>query len=174
MLLLLRCVLFLIFAFNVSGDDSINTLVISLATSAIFAWFTLCGMVYKSWHLNAIEVSFILNLGILAAVTHHANQSGGNQAAVACTSVGVAFLTFVGIVIYHIYKRIKSKMPCTQGNHQFQCRSRMFHRKCENNSNPRNLEYHSEQTQNEITHTVVDLCDLRSPLNLLDTRSTAL
>ena len=174
MLLLIRCVLFLIFAFNVSGDDSINTLVISLATSAIFAWFTLCGMVYKSWHLNAIEVSFILNLGILAAVTHHANQSGGNQAAVACTSVGVASLTFVGIVIYHIYKRIKSKMPCTQGNHQFQCRSRMCHTKYENNTNPRNLEYHSEQTPNEITHTVVDLCELRSPLNLLDTRSTAL
>ena len=107
MLLLIRCVLFLIFAFNVSGDDSINTLVISLATSAIFAWFTLCGMVYESWHRNAIEVSFILNLGILAAVTHHANQSGGNQAAVACTSVGVAFLTFVGIVMYHIYRRIK-------------------------------------------------------------------
>ena len=173
MLLLIRCVLFLIFAFNVSGDDSINTLAISLATSAIFAWFTLCGMVYKSWHLNAIEVSFILNLGILAAVTHHGNRPGGSQAAVACTSVGVAFLTFVGIVIYHIYRQIKSKMLCTQGSHQFQCRSRMCHRKCED-SNPRNLKYHSERTPNKITHTVVDLCELRSPLNLLDTRCSSL
>lgn len=92
------------FSFSVGGDDSINTLVIFFATSGIFPWFTLCGMAYKSWHLNAIEVSFILNLaiGILATATHHVNQSGGSQAGVACISVGVALLTFVGIVIYHI------------------------------------------------------------------------
>ena len=60
-------------------------------------------MVYKSWNLNALEVSFILNLGILAVATYYVKLSGGIQAAVAYTSVGIAFLTFVGIVTYHIY-----------------------------------------------------------------------
>ena len=114
LLLLLRCVLFLVFSFNVSGDDSINLLVISSTTSGIFMWFALSGKVYKSWYLNALELSFILNLGMLAAATYHVNQSGGSQAAVVYTSVGIAFLTFVGIVIYHIYKRIKGKLQCIQ------------------------------------------------------------
>ena len=52
-MLLLRCALFLVFAFNVSGDHSINLFVISSATIAIFVGFALLGEVYKSWYLNA-------------------------------------------------------------------------------------------------------------------------
>ena len=55
----------------------------------------LSGMVYKSWCLNALELSFILNLGILAPATYHVNQSRGSQGTVAYTSVGIAFFTFV-------------------------------------------------------------------------------
>ena len=103
LLLLIRCALFFVFAFNSTGDDNINLLVTSLATSGILIWFSLSGTIYKSWHLNALEVSFILNLGTLAVATYHMKLSGGSQAAVAYTSVGIAFLTFVGIVICHIY-----------------------------------------------------------------------
>ena len=71
LLLLIRCALFLVFAFNISGDDSINLLVISLTTSRIFVWFALLGKAYKSWYLDALELSFILNLGILAVTTYH-------------------------------------------------------------------------------------------------------
>ena len=98
LLLLLRCTLFLVFAFNVAGDDSINLLVISSTALGIAVAFGLAGMVYECWYLNALELSFILNLGILAAATYHVNQSGGSQAAVAYTSAGIAFLTSVGIV----------------------------------------------------------------------------
>ena len=80
----------------------------------LFVGFALSGLVYKSWYLNALEVSFILNLGMLAVATYHVNQSGGSQAAVAYTSVGIAFLNFVGIVTYHIYIRIKSKVQYIQ------------------------------------------------------------
>ena len=65
MLLFVRCALFLVFAFNISGNDSVNLLVISSATFGILVWFILSGVVYKSWYLNALEVSFILNLGLL-------------------------------------------------------------------------------------------------------------
>ena len=95
LLLLVRCALFLVFAFNISGNDSVNLLVISSTTSGIFIWFALSGKVYKSWCLNALELSFILNLGILAPATYHVNQSRGSQGAVAYTSVGIAFFTFV-------------------------------------------------------------------------------
>ena len=72
--------------------------------------FALFGKVYKSWYLNALELSFILNLGILAVATYHVSLSGGNQAAVAYISVGIAFFNFVGIIIYpHLHpNQIKS------------------------------------------------------------------
>ena len=66
LLLLIRCTLFLVFAFNISGNDSVNLLVISSTTFGIIVGFALSGMVYKMWYLNALELSFILNLGMLA------------------------------------------------------------------------------------------------------------
>ena len=73
LLLLVRCALFLVFAFNISGDDGVNLLVISSTTYGIFVWFTLSGVVYKSWYLNVLEVSFILNLGMLVIATIYVN-----------------------------------------------------------------------------------------------------
>ena len=58
LLLLLRCALFLVFAFNIRGDANVNLLVISSTAFGIIAWFALSDMVYESWYLNALEVSF--------------------------------------------------------------------------------------------------------------------
>ena len=164
LLLFIRCALFLVFAFNISGNDSVNLLVISSTTSGIFIWFALSGMVYKSWYLNALELSFILNLGILAAATYHVNQSGGSQAAVVYTSVGIAFLTFVGIVTYHISLQIKSKVQNVLCHHE----NRKCHEKDE--VDPGNLDHQRGVTPNIVTHTEVNLHELRSPLDLLDTK----
>ena len=69
--LVLRFFLFLVSAFNVSGDkNSANLLAISIIVIVSFAMFGLSGRVYKSWCLNALEVSFLLNLGVLAAGTY--------------------------------------------------------------------------------------------------------
>ena len=122
------------------GNDSVNLLVISSATFGIFVWLTFSGVVYKSWYLNALEVSFILNLGILAVATIYVKQSGGSQAAVAYTSVGIAF--FVGIITYHIYKQIKSKADYIQRGHQLQDKNGKCQAKCKNKINPANIEHH--------------------------------
>ena len=168
LLLLVCCALFLVFAFNISGNDSINLLVISSASFGILVWFILSGVVYKSWWLNALEVSFILNLGILAVATYHVKLSGESQAAVAYTSVGTVFLTFMGIVTYHIYIRLKSKVQYIQQGYQLLHRNRNFQRRCEEHG--ANLEHQCEVTPNIVTHTVVNLRELRSPLDLLDTK----
>ena len=168
LLLLLHCALFIVFAFNVSGDNSINLLATSLTIFGILGWFTLSGVVYKNWYLNAIEVSFILNLGVLAAATYHVNQSGGNQAAVAYTSVCIAFLTFIGIVTYHVYVRIKSKVEYIKRGISIQRRNRNFHvnHANNNNCNPGNLN-HQPRAAPPVTHTEVNFHELRSPLDLL-------
>ena len=164
LLLLLRCALFLVFAFNVSGDASVNLLAISSTAFGIIGWLTISGVVYKSRYLNTVEVSFILNLGILAVATYHVNQSGGSQALVAYTSVGIAFLTFVGIVIYHIYIRIKSKVQYIQRGHKLQ-RENNCHM-YNNTGISENLSHQPKATPT-ITRTEVNLYELRSPLDLL-------
>ena len=168
LLLLVRCALFLVFAFNISGNDSVNLLAISAASFGIFVWFTLSSVVYRSWYLNALEVSFILNLGILAAATHHVKLSEGSQGAVTYTSVGTAFLTFVGIVTYHIYIRIKSKVQYIQRGYKLLHRNGNRNRRCEEDG--ANLEHQCGVTPNIVTHTEINLRELRSPLDLLDTK----
>ena len=164
LLLSLRYALFLVFAFNISGDNSVNLLIISSTTSGIFVGFALLGNVYKTWHLNAIELSFVLNLGILAVATYHVNQSGGSQAAVAYTSVGIAFLTFIGIISYHIYVPIKLKLQYIQRGKKLQQGNKCHSNR--NNDNPGNL-CHQARATPVITRTEVNLHELRSPLDLL-------
>lgn len=106
-LLLLRCALLLVFAFNALGDSSVNLLTIASTCLALAILTTHVGPIYKSRYLNVLESSFILNLGLLASATYHVNQAGGNQKAVVYTSVGVALSEFVGIIIYHICLQVR-------------------------------------------------------------------
>ena len=167
---------------NISGNDSVNLLVISPTAFGIFIWFSLCfsfqviqklilvwftlsGVVYKSWYLNALELSFILNLSILAAATYHVKVSGGSHASCCWIYLSwYSFLSFLGIVIYHIYMRIKSKVQYIKCGHQLQRKNQQ----CQGNHNSGNLEHpYCVTPNNNVTCTEVDLCELRSPLDLL-------
>ena len=113
-MLLLRFVLLLIsaFPFKTFADPSINLLAIASATPALLTLLAMLGSrVYKNWCLSLLEMSFLLNLTILAVATLYvqllAATSGGNQNAVTFTSVGITFVTFIGIVIYHSIQQMK-------------------------------------------------------------------
>ena len=108
LMLLVRCALFLLFAFNALGDPSINLLAIGCATAILpIVYVVLGNRIYKTWYLNVLELSFIVNLGILALATLYIRSTGGNQNAVTFTSISIAFATFIGIVIYHSAQQIK-------------------------------------------------------------------
>ena len=116
LLLVIRFVLLLVFASNALRDNSGNLLAITAASFGILVWPWTIGSlyknqyfgVYKNKYFGVLEASYILNLGILAAATNYVQQAGGNQAAVAYTSTSIAFLTFILIIIYHIYLQIKN------------------------------------------------------------------
>ena len=109
LLLLIRCILFLVFAFNALGNPSTNLLMISSFTLCLVVLTRLLqGRIYKSWWVDALEASFLLNLGLFSIATYHVTLAGGNQQALAYTSVGIAFAKFIGIVLYHIIFQIKS------------------------------------------------------------------
>ena len=80
-------------------------------------------IVYKNTALSILEASFILNLLILSGWTvynrHASNGDSSNrQTALVCTSTGVAFSTFIAIVLYHTYVYLKSTRLylCFRGN----------------------------------------------------------
>ena len=109
LMLLIRFVLLIISAADALGDPSVNLLAIASITAAILTLPTIfASRIYKKWSLGLLETSFILNLTILAVATLYTRLSGGNQNAVTFTSVGIAFATFTGIVIYHCVQQLKN------------------------------------------------------------------
>ena len=107
LLLVLRCVLLLVFALKIQQDPNINLLAILVGTGILVVWAWVNGGVYRNWCLDALEGSFALNLIIIAASTMYVSHSGGNQDAVWCTSVLIAFITFITILAYHIFQQLK-------------------------------------------------------------------
>ena len=102
LLLVLRFVLLLVFAFNIQQDPSVNLLAILVGTGMVQLWAWISGGVYKNWCLDALEGSFALNLIIVAAATSYVDHSQGNQLAVGYTSVSIALATFIGILVFQL------------------------------------------------------------------------
>ena len=107
LLMCIRCVLFLTVIYNALEDPSVNLLSISAAVVGLFTLASLLPRtVYKNWYVGALEMSFLLNLCILAISTYHVRATGGNQAAVTFTLLSIAFATFAGIIVYHIAMQV--------------------------------------------------------------------
>ena len=105
LILLVRCILFLVFAVNSLqvGDNHFDLLFTTTVTACLAGLAWIQNRVYEKVYNNILEASFILNLCIFSAATFHVKETGGNQAALAYTSVGIAFATFVFIFLYHVY-----------------------------------------------------------------------
>ena len=109
LMLTLRCLLFLVFAFNTFGNPSINLLCIGSASAVLMVLSTLlANKIYKSLFLNVQELSVNINLCIVAMATLYVRSAGGNQNAVTFTSISAAFVTFLGIVVYHLVQQIRA------------------------------------------------------------------
>ena len=106
-LLLTRCALYLSFAFNTSGSASINLVVVASVTAGITVLVWLRGYLYVKLYNDVLEASFILNLCIFSIATYHVNETIGNQSILAYASVGIAFLTFIAIIIFHVLNGLK-------------------------------------------------------------------
>ena len=166
LMLLLRFVLFLISAVDVLGDPSVNLLAIASITATILTLPTVLGSrIYKTWSLGLLEISFILNLTILAVATLYIRLTGGNQNAVTFTSVGIAFATFTGIVIYHSVQQIKGtrlgRRVCLQHD---STRVPLI----DTDSGPEDLPGYVLMSRSAPTQTVVDMHELREPCMAID------
>ena len=170
LLLLSRLGLFLTFAINANGSESINILAVSSVTIALLAMKL---RVYECLYNDILESFFILNLGIFSVATFYLKEESDsvsevkNQLILSKISIGLALITFIGILLFHICLVLKSTslwkvhlFPCIKRS-QFLCitfRITQVERDMNTDKKLQNTELH-----NLPTSTVVDV-DLREPL----------
>ena len=105
LLLLVRCILLIIPA--TIGNTSANLLAVSSAVIGLITFALATTGIYRNRYFGILEASFFLNLALLTIATSHVQATGSNQTAVTLTSLSIAFITFVGIVTYHIFLQIR-------------------------------------------------------------------
>ena len=82
-----------------------------------YAYFSGC---YRNWYLSVLESSFFLNLGILSIgtlylwSTSHYNFHTSTPY-LSYISVGIVFMQFIGIIVYHSYFSIRKYSNLSQG-----------------------------------------------------------
>ncbi len=122
LLLIIRFALQLTAALGSLRNPLVTFLVIQIFVLLVLMWAWSNGGIYKKWYLNMLEAFFFLNLGVLAASTHHINsqftslssrEDQRSQVAATSTLVTLALIAFNGIVIFHgylLFKGIRAKL----------------------------------------------------------------
>ena len=134
-LLLVRVILLIISAVNPNNTPKVNLLIINCTTLVLVAYTATAGKVYRKKYVSFLDNSFLLNLGALAIGTLYTGVNGQGHTAVVHTLVGIAFLQFVGIIIFHGYCSIKETRIWRH------IRSRFTLGRCTDHEEDRNLDY---------------------------------
>ena len=61
--------------------------------------------VYKEWWLGLLEGAFLINLALFSSGALLVEAQQGNKEALACTSLTIAFILFLAIISYHLWKK---------------------------------------------------------------------
>ena len=106
LLLLFRIILAVVNDFGVAYDRSYSLKLFAIVGVVFFCLFWV-GRVYRKWPLFLLETSFFVNLGLLALSIYHVHASEKyeekDKAPYFNASISVALITFVGILIYHLF-----------------------------------------------------------------------
>ena len=108
LLLLVRVILLVLFAATSAVVPRINILAIAFSGVTLFIYTSVCGLVYKSRTLSFLEGSFIVNLTALSVVKLYMLPNDPASTPAVYTSLGVVFIEFLAIVMYHVWSRLKS------------------------------------------------------------------
>ena len=113
LLLLVRVILYVVSAMNVPGDSRVNLLVVGIAAICLLFFKEIAGIkrrVYKKWPIELLDVSCFINLALLSLSIFFALENRTTSAGIANTSVSITFITFLGVLSYHIFSKLPAKM----------------------------------------------------------------
>ena len=109
LLLLVRGALLLVLTLTYTGTPSACLLALVIVITLLLVLLAFIGRVYKNHFLSALECSFLVNLQVLGASVLFAELTGTSKDIVVCVSIGVVFVQFIGIILFHILQILKKK-----------------------------------------------------------------
>ena len=104
-LLLVRAAILLISALTPTNHADIVYLCSSIF-SILLIYFGL--MVYNNMLVAMFDVSFFMNLALLCVANLFTTRSGGGQSCAAYTLIGMAFVQFLGLIIFKLFSILKN------------------------------------------------------------------
>ena len=107
LLLLVRCVLYIVFSVNSLGGTKYSLLAINIGFATVGSVTWLIKGLYRFFYIDILEVSMYMNLIVLSAAA--ATLSEANKEIASYVLVGMVFATAVGIVLYHIHLHYLAK-----------------------------------------------------------------
>ena len=113
LLLLVRVALYLVSAVNVLGDPHINLLSINLVIVILFVFKSVIenkSKIHKDRHNEMFDVVSLLNLAGLTVATFFITEDIDSQNVVAYISTAIAFVTFLAILVYHVYQFVLTEL----------------------------------------------------------------
>ena len=109
LLLLVRVLLYIASAVNVSDDPRIDLLIVGIVLICILLVkeiISVSGRVYKKWPIEILEVSCYVNLILLCFTTLFELQNERFKACIVYTSVSITIVLFIGVLLYHIFTEV--------------------------------------------------------------------
>ena len=105
LLLFVRVLLYLISVLNFSLDPRVDLLAtIFIVGSLILLKGVTAKRVYKNWPLDVMETAIYFNLVAFSALTWYILDFGGNQVALAYTSIMIIFVLLLGVIVFHVLR----------------------------------------------------------------------
>lgn len=105
LLLVVRLVVLIAFSLNRANNPAINLFIISIISFALILFLYATRWVYKSIINNCLEITFVLNLGILSTSILFDLANNKRSLIMVQLSTGLAFALFVLITLYHAQER---------------------------------------------------------------------
>ena len=159
LLLLVRIVLLVIFSTNRINTPAVSIFSIAVFSFCLLAWLYFTGWIYESLIANCLELIFLLNLGLTSTAIHfEISQIKERSSAVIDTSVGITFVLFIVIILYHAQKQLFSTRAGTKIKIKI---SRLFVRERDEDDNAgiqlQVSQFKVEEAPKQVTYSVVAL-----------------
>ena len=99
--------LLVLFAATAAITPKVNIVAIIIVPLILLLYQVYSGVVYKSHFLSLLENSFIVHLALLGVATMYMNIVNKPTLTVIYISIGIVFVKFWAIALYHIWSRIR-------------------------------------------------------------------
>ena len=95
--------LYILLTFAVVQDPNISLIAVNITAVLLLLSKAVFGDVYKKQYLSIWENSFFINFILLSLMMLYIRASGGgDQATLVHIAIGITFLQFIAMVLYHI------------------------------------------------------------------------